>query len=374
MAEDSDRPADAGGGRPAGAGDEEDSDRPEDAGGGRPADPGDDEDSDRPEDPGGGRPEGTGEDSDRPDWAGEKGGKAGTGGGRPPAAGTAKGDIYGDLYVILRDANGVPILNEDGFVQPLDASGNLIPLDEEGAPIDESLVVEADLGRLNSARSPSRVLDQRSAEVIDLLNSADAVTLDAAGRLVVTADGVTKTIDSPLENMAIYVALMTEGTIPGVSDLPGTALDHLVDGEFTSADLVTAKSFLAAAADKTNPLTTDDVAYINKILEINLQTVGEVSYSMVDFSSYTYDRSSTYEDVTATVLVLQPDGSYKTETVNVFDYVFKSVDYTGNNTLSAFATAADDARTVINVLHEAEIPDTTATNPTSRTTDSSTRK
>ena len=28
------------------------------------------------------------------------------------------GDIYGDLYVIDRDSNGVPTLNEDGCVQP----------------------------------------------------------------------------------------------------------------------------------------------------------------------------------------------------------------------------------------------------------------
>src|SRR5690606_27424240 len=41
------------------------------------------------------------EDSDRPEWAGVKGGKAG-GGGKPFGAGTKKGDLYGDMYILLR--------------------------------------------------------------------------------------------------------------------------------------------------------------------------------------------------------------------------------------------------------------------------------
>ena len=75
----------------------------------------------------GGRPEGKGggdEDSDRPEWAGVPGGKAG--GGTSPDAG-GSGDLYGDIYVILRDDHGVPILNANGFVQPIDADGTLSP-------------------------------------------------------------------------------------------------------------------------------------------------------------------------------------------------------------------------------------------------------
>lgn len=40
--------------------------------------------------------------SDRPVWAGVKGGKAG--------GGSKKGDLFGDMVMLLRDANGVPIL------------------------------------------------------------------------------------------------------------------------------------------------------------------------------------------------------------------------------------------------------------------------
>lgn len=296
------------------------------------------------------------EDSDRPSWAGVPGGKDGAGGGRPDTSGTARGDLYGDLWVILRDPNGVPILNSAGFVQPIDANGNLIPLDEEGAPIDATLPIEVELGRLNVGRAPVKVLDRRAEEVIAFLNDADEVSLDAAGRIVVTIDGVAKTIDSPLENLAIYVALMTTGTIPGVDDLPGTALDFLVDGKFTAEDLMAARSFLAGASDKSGDLTPDEVAYINAFLNINDVTTGDVTYSSVDYSGFTYDRQSAYGDVTTTVLVRQSDGSWVPTEINVYDTIFGGQDYTGSGDLTAFTQAADDARAVVEFIHEYAVP------------------
>ena len=295
------------------------------------------------------------EDSDRPDWAGGGGGPNDRG-GRPADAGSARGDLYGDMYVILRDTNGVPILTPEGFVQPVDANGNPIPLDEEGAPIDPSLALEVELSRLNTARSPSQVLDRRAAEVITLLNSATAITTDAAGRLVLTVDGVANTIDSPLENMALYVALMTTGTIPGVADLPGTEFDHLVDGVFTSEDLVSAAALLAASADKFTPLSLDAVAYINAILGINTATTGSVTYSDMDYSTFSYDRSDAYGDVTAIVLIAQPDGSYVPTEVNIYEAVFGSQDYSASGTFAAFAQSVEDARAIINYIHEYEVP------------------
>lgn len=294
------------------------------------------------------------EDSDRPDYAGQRGGPTDHG-GRPSDSGSG-GDLFGDMYVILRDENGVPILNAAGFVQPIDANGNLIPLDEEGAPIDPTLAIEVELGRLNVGRSPTSVLDRRAAEVVTMLNDAEAVSLDAAGRLVITIDGEAKTIDSPLENLAIYVALMTQGTIPGVTDLPGTEFDHLVDGVFTTADMISAVSFLAGATDKASPLTADDVAYINAILGISTTRVGDVTYSDIDYSSFSYDRSDAYGDVTVQVLVQQPDGSWVPTTVNVYDVVFGGEDYTGSGSFSAFTQAAEDARAIVNYIHEYAIP------------------
>jgi hypothetical protein len=295
------------------------------------------------------------EDSDRPDWAGGGGGPNDRG-GRPEGAGSTRGDLYGDMYVILRDENGVPILSPEGFVQPIDADGNPIPLDEEGAPIDPSLATEVELGRLNVGRSPSHVLIRRADEVITLLNEATDISLDAAGRLVLTVDGETRTIDSPLENLAIYVALMTTGTIPDVADLPGTEYDFLVDGVFTNEDLAAAVGFLAGATDKAGELLLDDVAYINAILDINTSTTQGVLYSDMDYSGFSYDRSDVYDGVTATVLVQQPDGSWVPQEVDIYDAVFGGDDFSDSGTMDAFAQAADDAREVVNFLHEYEVP------------------
>jgi len=247
-------------------------------------------------------------------------------------------------------------LTPEGFVQPVDAEGNPIPLDEEGAPIDPSLAIEVELGRLNVGRAPSSVLDRRAQEVITMLNDATEVTLDAAGRLVLTVDGVAKTIDSPLENLAIYVALMTTGTIPGVDDLPGTEFDHLVDGVFTAADMLSAASFLAAGSDKAGELTTDEVAYINAFLDINIVKIGDVTFSDIDYSSFNYDRSDVYGDITVTVLLQQPDGSWVPTEVNVYEAVFGSADFSGSGSLSAFAQAAEDARAIIEYIHEYALP------------------
>lgn len=293
------------------------------------------------------------EDSDRPDYAGQQGGPPDKG-GKPSSAGSKRGDLFGDLWVILRDEDGVPILTPEGFVQPLDAAGNLIPLDAEGAPLDPTLVVEVELGRLNVGRSPSKVLDQRASEVIDLLNNATAISLDPAGRLVVTVDGTASTIDSPLENLAIYIALMTTGSIPGVSDLPGDEFDYLVDGAITPDDLLAASSFLAASSDKSDEITSDEVAYISAFLGVNTTTIGDVTYTDFDFDDFTYDRSDAYEDVTAVVLVEQPDGSFVPTTVNIYEAVFNSVDYTGSETLDAFTQSAEDARAVVDYLHTYE--------------------
>ncbi|MDD9732362.1 hypothetical protein PVW46_20895 [Mameliella sp. AT18] len=146
----------------------------------------------------------------------------------------------------------MPILTADGFVQPLDADGNPIPLDEEGKPLDETLTVEVELGRLNVERAPSRVIDSRADEIIDLLTSATEISTDAAGRLVLTIDDAEKTIDAPLDNLPVYYALLTTGSIPGLTpdDLAGTEYDFLVDGAYTSANLAFSSALLAAATDK----------------------------------------------------------------------------------------------------------------------------
>jgi hypothetical protein len=261
------------------------------------------------------------------------------------------------MYVILRDDNGVPILTPEGFVQPVDANGNPLPLDAEGAVIDPTLAIPVEFSRLNVGRSPTSVLDRRASEVVNLLNTATAISFDPAGRLIITgADGVPATIDSPLENLALYVALMSTGSIPGVTDLPGTEYDFLVDGKLTTQDLQVATGLFAAAADKATALSPDAVAYMNAILGINTVTQGTVTYSSMDYSTYSYDRAAAYDGKTITVLVKQADGTYVPTVVNLYDAVFSSDPYSGTG-FDAFATAADDARAVISYIHDNEAPE-----------------
>ncbi len=68
---------------------------------------------------------------------------------------------------------------------------------------------EVEFGRLSVSRSPNKVSDHSLAEALTTLTVTGAVvTQDAAGRLVITVDGVSKTIDSPLENLALYKAIL----------------------------------------------------------------------------------------------------------------------------------------------------------------------
>ena len=278
------------------------------------------------------------------------GGKATT--GKPAGAGTKKGDTFGDLWVILRDANGVPILNDAGFVQPIDKDGNLIPLDAEGAPLDLTLVQEVDIGRTNVGRSPDKVLDKSLDEAIKAINAADSVSLDDSGRLVLTTGGVAQTIDSPTENLALYKTLLTTGTLPGITDPSklGT-LSYLADGTKTADDLKAATGFLAGATDKESPLTIDEVVYLDQILGIPGTITGPDGKTYVDFSTFTYDRQSVYGEMTASVLLETSPGVYTTTTVNLYDKVFSNTQDTGSS-IDGFAQAADDARAVLLYLHD----------------------
>jgi hypothetical protein len=304
---------------------------------------------------------GSGSGGDNAGGAGSGGsGSGGDNAGGTNAGGTGSGDLYGDLFVILRDEDGIPILNDDGFVQPLDADGNLIPLDEEGKPIDESLTIEVDIGRLNVGRSPEDVLDTRTEEVVAVLSAATEISQDAAGRLVLTIDGVEQTIDSPLENLAIYTALLTTGSISTLTpnDVVGTEYDFLVDGKFTIEDLEASSSFLAAATDKTGAFTSDEIAYIDAFLGINTVTVGDVTYSDIDYSSFDYDRSDTYDGVMVDVLVYNDvTGVWEEQTVDIYTTVFGDTDVTVGGSLDAYTQAAEDARMVIEYIHEYEIPE-----------------
>lgn len=237
------------------------------------------------------------------------------------------------------------MLDQYGNVQPVDVDGNLIPINEEGEPVDEAaaaLLQEVEFSRLSVARAPSKVIDHALEEALDALTSADSITVDEAGRLVVTTDGVEKTIDSPLENLALYQALMVDGSLPVT--LPVSALDL-------------AASLYGAASDKTTEVTIDQIVYMNSILGINVTKDGETVY--YNFLPYTYDRTATFDDM---ITYLKDDGTgtgtYITVTESIMTAVFGDEAYTSDGGVDGFAQATDDARTVIEFIHDVPVPTT----------------
>ena len=98
--------------------------------------------------------------------------------------------------------------------------------------------------------------------------SQEDITLDHAGRLVYTVDGVEKTIDASLENLAMDKRLQEYGSFAGAWSLPAPIagydfLDH-------------AGAFFGAAADKPGKITEDSILYINPVL-LTAGTLGPVA-------------------------------------------------------------------------------------------------
>ncbi len=263
--------------------------------------------------------------------------------GQPGTAGTKRGGDYGDLWVILRDPlTGEPVYTKwvdgkmvvttqaDGFVQPLDANGVPIELNAEGEPIDSSAVVEVEFERLNMGRAPNKVLDHAYEEAVSsILGSSTAVSYDESGRLVVTIDGETKVIDSPLENLALYAAFLKNGGL--------TITNSSGDVVYSTTDPQVAASLLAAASSKEGAaLTSDTVMYLNdNILKVP---------SSVDLSTFSYDRTTTYGSVTLT----DATGA----TLNALEVLNTlNGDAYADAGMTGFAQAADDARTIIEFVH-----------------------
>jgi hypothetical protein len=284
------------------------------------------------------------DDSDRPDWAKgnrEENPHISGGMGKPSAAGTNKGDTYGDLWIILRDpVSGLPILDENGYVQPLitleDGTVVAIQLTEDGELLPEyaDAVSEVEFGRLSVGRSPAKVTDHALDEALAKLVAGEIVTLDLAGRLVV--DGAT--IDSPLENLALYIALMTDDP----------ALNPVADKIDMVDKLTLAANLLAAAADKTGSINIDVVAYENIVLGIAAMTPED----FVDYSSFDYNRTETYPG-TISYYVQQADGTVVLVTDTILQAVFDGETYTSADGAGIvdFAQAADDALQMIEFIH-----------------------
>ena len=132
----------------------------------------------------------------------------------------------------------------------------------------EACTQEVDFGRTSVVRSPVSVIEQSLGEVVTKLATAQCTSLDPAGRLVNTSeiDGevLSATIDSPLENLAIYRQLMLTGYLGA----DATAI-VLPDANVLN---MAARGF-GAAADKTGKVTVDQVVYLNQIMGLTDESV-----------------------------------------------------------------------------------------------------
>ena len=329
------------------------------------------------------------------------------------------GSLYGDLYIILRDVDGVPILDEYGCVQPIstitgepfqlltDLNADILcELTEEMATWVEAV----DFGRLNLGRAPDAVLFHAFDEAIKSMNSASAFDLDPAGRIMMLLGDDWKTIDSPAENLALYIKMMQEGhwittdTSPIVRGGPpdgsgppegdgpsaeprpvlsATAIELLgqigysnlgnVNNTLNNHDLLLAASLLAGAADKTGTMTLDKIIYINSIFGINqLGTLpGELDGIVYfDFRGFNYDRTELYGYQRGSMecrpgsgngymwVLRQADDSgllWASDCLNILGTVHH---LRGNETTNvrSFTQASDDALQVLEYIHEFRVP------------------
>lgn len=121
---------------------------------------------------------------------------------------------------------------------------------QEGIP-------EVELGRLNVARSPDKVLNQALDEAVASLTPEMVayynLSLDEAIFALSTSFDTVALIDSPLQNLALLEDVLSGGTA-------------LADAGVTTGDSVLAAMLLGVASDKTVPISTDTAIAITTIL------------------------------------------------------------------------------------------------------------
>jgi hypothetical protein len=270
------------------------------------------------------------DDSDRPAWAqGNK--EANPHRGDPnPTPGDTKGDDYGDLYVVLRNpVTGEPILDGVELQICLDPACTSLVSTVEGEVPPGVTPIEVDFGRLNIGRAPTKVIQHAEDEALSKITSATTLEVDEAGRIIV--DGAT--IDSPLENLAIYIAIINQDA---------TVLAALEPLGIDPMQLAAAA--LGGAGDKTGEITVDMLYYSNVIY--NLLPSGA---DFVDYSSFNYDR--TIYDRTVSYFYMDGD-EVKSATVDLKAYLEATQPTLVNTSgITLFSIAADDALEIVELIH-----------------------
>lgn len=330
------------------------------------------------------------DDSDRPNWA-QGNNELNDHINKNDQSGTTRGGDYGDLFALLRDVNGVPVLTEitgEYYVQPVGVDGLPLQLDAEGELVDAELATEVEFGRLNIVRSPQDILDMAFEEAMTVLEAPGAViSLDFGGRLTstypdpVTGEIIVKTIDSPRENMALYQRIMNESFEVTATN----RLAFLGESPYRFDPMLIAASCFAAGSDKSGTVKLDEVVYTNGFLdctglnpilnehEFDSQNNEKYYFNFGDcycdsLKAFEYNRQKVYQNRRIQFLVwdniyypINEDGSCDGPIFTILEYMEGLIDgiskftYEWNDIpethVEGFTVAIDDAVQVIDLVH-----------------------
>jgi hypothetical protein len=297
-------------------------------------------------------------------------------------------ELYGDLWALKRDVNGVPLHDELGCVMPIASEPIILTItDENGeeqeivmetvpmvleeymdglfkcAPMlgFEDYLMEVEMGRLNCVRSSLNnpgMMDRHLFEVVNRINAAVAIKRDLAGRIILTtekeivaADGsvsialVDSAIDSPLENLAIYRALMKFGTLEVTVKINIEGTKTPIDLEITLSDEVLyghGMGYLKYGANTSGPPTG----------------IGHHANGYADFRELSHCPKADYIGV-FTDYVERQDGfcPYTDQNGEIWTRVLdaeigaEGEDDNPASNIAAFVQHADDSRRVIGFIH-----------------------
>ena len=137
---------------------------------------------------------------------------------------------------------------------------------QEGIP-------EVELGRLNVARAPGKLLDKQLLEALASL--ATLVTQDGSLYTAATLADAIKLIsqdvvriDSPLENLALLKDFLTDGVIDGDYVTADGTTYQVLDPTMSNEEF--AALLLGSASDKTVTITADTVAAMETLLGVDM--------------------------------------------------------------------------------------------------------
>jgi Ca2+-binding RTX toxin-like protein len=224
-------------------------------------------------------------------------------------AGHGSGDLFGDLWVVVRDmdptdggGNGEPVLDANGQIIPIGydpVTGETFPIYlVEGAEGDYEVpadllpyIQEIELERANIIRSPDSVVESALEEALAKIEDGTVIDVDASSRIMV--DGVL--IDSPRENLALYKLIMTAGgasswteaQASAAAELPQPIVDLLATGWDPTG-------LLGGVFSKFQPISLDATITAHTLMGVN-EVTGSGETLQIDHYGFTEGGAETFD-------------------------------------------------------------------------------